>query len=109
MGSQMGYRRRRSRDEWRALLAEQQDSGLTQSAFCRQRGLAISTFQHWKRKLATAEASDFAGSSAGSGLAPAFTEITLPPSERADETAPAEVELELGPGVRVTIRWASAC
>jgi len=107
MGSATRERRRR-RDEWQALVDEQQASGLTQSAFCRQRGLALSTFHYWKRKLATAEAGDSARVSAASSGQPAFTEIALPDADEG-ETRPSEVELELGPGVRVIIRWGESC
>jgi len=44
--------RRRSADEWRRLLSEQQESGLNQRDFCQQRALALSSFQNWKRRLA---------------------------------------------------------
>jgi transposase-like protein len=112
MGSSTGYQRR-NRERWQALLAEQRDSGLTQSAFCRERGLALSTFQYWKRQLRDGPAgeADASGPRATSSEGPAFTEIMLPSSgaHAGGEAAPAEVELELGPGVRVTIRWASAC
>lgn len=101
--------RRRSRDEWQALVGEQQHSGLTQRAFCRQRGLALSTFRYWKRQLASAEAGDGARVSAASDEQPAFTEIALPDAEAGGETRPSEVELELGPGVRVIIRWGGSC
>ena len=103
--------RRRSRDEWQALVGEQQHSGLTQRAFCRQRGLALSTFRYWKRQLASAEAGGGARVSAASGGQPGFTEIALPSSgaDPGGEGQPSEVELELGPGVRVIIRWGGSC
>ena len=110
MGSATGERRR-SREEWQALVSEQQASGLTQSAFCRQRGLALSTFHYWKRKLASAKTGDGANGSAVLGGQPAFTEIALPSSstDAGGEGQPSEVELELGAGVRVIIRWGGSC
>ena len=36
---------------WRQVLKEQRRSGLGQRAFCERRGLSLSTFQYWKRRL----------------------------------------------------------
>jgi transposase len=38
---------------WRRVLGAWERSGLTQSAFCRREGIALSTFHWWKRRLAT--------------------------------------------------------
>ena len=43
--------RRRSRDEWREILAQQQASGLTVAAFCRRAQLSAVSFFAWRRKL----------------------------------------------------------
>ena len=43
--------KRRSKNEWQALIDEQATSGLTQRAFCDQRGIPLATFGYWKRKL----------------------------------------------------------
>jgi hypothetical protein len=42
---------RRSRKEWRIHLSEWKQSDLTQSEFCRQKGLNLRTFQYWRRKF----------------------------------------------------------
>ena len=42
---------RLSKEQWQRLLQEQQDSSLSQSAFCRTKGLCLATFSNWKRKL----------------------------------------------------------
>lgn len=44
-------RTRRTADQWRKLIAEQADSGLSQAAFCKHEQLALSTFANWKRRL----------------------------------------------------------
>lgn len=36
---------------WRRLIAEQESSGLSQSEFCRRKGLRPSTFNHWKIEI----------------------------------------------------------
>ena len=35
---------------WRAICAEYRESGLTQKAFSRNRGVALSTLQYWLRR-----------------------------------------------------------
>jgi hypothetical protein len=52
MGGQVTRRVRRSREDWRRLISEQAQSGLTQSAFCEANGLSVASLQYWKRKVA---------------------------------------------------------
>jgi hypothetical protein len=47
---------RRSAEEWREILAEWSGSGLSQAAFCRQRGFSSITFSGWKRHFRVAAA-----------------------------------------------------
>lgn len=51
---------------WRELLAEVAASGLSQRAFCRQRGIAEPLFYHWRRVLAE---EDMRSAGQSSGLA----------------------------------------
>jgi transposase-like protein len=44
-------RRRRSRAEAAALVAEFETSGLSRQEFCRQRGLAVGTLDKYRRRL----------------------------------------------------------
>jgi hypothetical protein len=43
---------RRTRAQWRALVAGYEASGVSQRAFCEQRGVALSTFRYWRARLA---------------------------------------------------------
>jgi len=43
------------RTQWRAVVAEQVESGLSASAFCRERRIKISLFYRWRRRLRSAE------------------------------------------------------
>ena len=58
----VGSTRSRSKDSeqreahWRKVLAEWGKGGLTQAAFCRERGLSVATFRWWKRDLALRDA-----------------------------------------------------
>ena len=38
-------------DYWAKQIAEQEGSGQTAQAFCRERGLCAHTFYHWRKRL----------------------------------------------------------
>jgi hypothetical protein len=82
-------RTNRSNAEWAALLAEHQDSGLSQVTFCTQRGISVYSFrrryQHRNRWIDTSRST-----------APAFTEL-LP----ARSAAAAGLVVCLGETVRI--------
>ena len=40
-----------SRDKWRELIAEQEASRSSVSAYCRERGINEKTFYNWRRKF----------------------------------------------------------
>jgi transposase-like protein len=44
-------RLRRTIEQWRELVAQQQVSGLSVDSFCKREGLASSTFFAWRRKV----------------------------------------------------------
>ncbi|MGI9278346.1 MAG: IS66 family insertion sequence element accessory protein TnpA [Endozoicomonas sp.] len=43
--------KRLGKKQWQALIYEQQNSSVSQSEFCRSKGLCLATFYNWKRKL----------------------------------------------------------
>ena len=43
--------REEKRRRWEGILAEQEGSGLSIAAFCRERGLNVHTFHYWKKRL----------------------------------------------------------
>ena len=43
---------RRTRDEWRDVVARQKQSGLSISEFCRREALTENSFYRWRRVLA---------------------------------------------------------
>lgn len=73
-------RTRRTESDWRAIMARFRRSGKTQEAFCREAGLASSTFQIWSRRLrASSQAVEFVDVSPASIPQPAWSiEITFP-------------------------------
>lgn len=54
-------RRRRSRAEAAALVAEYEASGLTREAFCQERGLAVGTLDKYRRRAHQSSASSGGG------------------------------------------------
>lgn len=86
---------RRSREEWRVLLARMKKSGVSEASFCAREKISRSTLSHWKRKLADE------GSPAPGGVP--FVELSAPPKELDAEPATGSFELLLPGGV--TLRW----
>lgn len=91
----------RTQSQWKALLNEFSDSGLTRSAFCKKHRIATSTFYRWQQS--------FMGRPDG---ATDFIDVTQPLSNTA-VPAPAlvsahdndwQVELELGAGIVLRLR-----
>jgi transposase-like protein len=55
----MGKRRTEAWAKWRRIVAEQQRSGKSVAAFCRERGLCASYLFAWKKRLSEASAEQF--------------------------------------------------
>ena len=99
-------RERRSAADWSAIIERQATSGLGQRDFCQSEGLAVSTFAYWKRKVR--------GAPIGKGRlqqdGPLFTPIPSLPDFVDERTTSASdgsawcVDLDLGDGLRLTIR-----
>ena len=54
-------RPRQTREQWAALIEQQQQSGLSIEAFCQERDIGFASFGKWKRRLGSAvtKESDF--------------------------------------------------
>ena len=63
------------RSWWSAQIEAQAASGLTQTQFCAQQGLALSTFSHWKHRLRD---EDEPSHTVVAVRAPSFIEVELP-------------------------------
>ena len=102
------HRTRRSATQWRKLIEQFECSGQTRGKFCAANGLALRTFDQWRRKLHATPAS--AGEASPEAL---FVELTHPgqaPSvATATRTGAWEVELELGAGVVLRLRRVAPC
>jgi hypothetical protein len=88
-----------TRRQWKALLNEFNDSGLTRSAFCEKHRIATSSLYRWQQIFAEE-----------SGAATDFIDVT-PPLSSTPAPPPAhaldndwQVELELGAGIVLRLR-----
>lgn len=95
VGRTKGKWSRRSQDEWRALLARFDSSGLGVEAFCRREAISAASFYRWRGLLA--DGGD--GREAVSGeAAPTFVDLgTLNPAP--PSKARIELKLDLGDGL----------
>lgn len=87
---------RRSAEQWRALIAEQADCGLSQSAFCKRKRLSLSTFTLWKRRLSET------ASGAGGERRDLSTWIDL--GSLGTQKPGWDIELDLGDGICLRFR-----
>jgi transposase-like protein len=53
-------RRTRSRDDWKQLISEQQQSGLSVKAFCQKQGVGDALFYSWRKRIAEERSTRFA-------------------------------------------------
>lgn len=111
------YTPRRDKQEWLALVEEQKQSGQTRDAFCKARGISISSFCYWQQKFKThAKRSSPLTAATQTALVPVspahddpmpgaqqFIEIKPPAlSERASPLW--DMELALGNGMTLRLR-----
>lgn len=96
-GRKKGKWLRRSQDEWRALMAKFDSSGLGVAAFCRREAISAASFYRWRGLLG--DAGD--GSEAVSrDAAPGFVDLgTLNPASSSKPRI--ELKLDLGGGLVV--------
>lgn len=86
---------RRSRQEWRALLAKLDGSGLGVAAFCRREAISAASLYRWRNLLSDGSVG---GEAVVSNRAPAFVDLgTL---NSASSSRPRiELKLDLGDGL----------
>ena len=101
------YRARHSAAQWQELIERFERAGQSRGGFCAAHGLALSTFDLWRRKLRATPTADKAHPEA------LFVELTNPAQRQAcapSAGTPAwEVELELGAGVVLRVRRTERC
>ena len=101
-------RSRRSAAQWRKLIERFEGSGQTRGKFCSANGLALSTFDLWRRKLGGTQTQ--VDEAHRESLFVELTNATEAAGSRmAAGTGAWEVELELGAGVVLRLRRAARC
>jgi hypothetical protein len=80
--------------DWERRIAAWQRSGLSQRLFCERRGMALSTFQWWRKRLAD-----------GQDGQPSFLPLALSAARGAVE---AVVHIELKSGTRLRLEGEAA-
>jgi putative transposase len=86
---------KRSTEQWQALVDQYEASGLTQKAFCKQHGIAVSGLNKWRKRLSNSVQAD-------------FVDITHQLSEAGSQSGAQpdrrwQVELQLGQGLVLRI------
>ncbi len=84
---------------WRGVIQDQKSSGLSISAFCRERKVPAASFFNWRRKLAARECPV-----EHKGVAATFVAVELPPSPAAASRSGCEVVLPNGCRIIVPIQ-----
>jgi len=94
---------RRTPEQWQQIIADQQQSGLSQKAFCLRHGLCLATFSNWKRDLAPPQDN----SDHVKPVNPDWIEV---PTNIADTSHPGwDIGLELPGGITLRMRQSSCC
>jgi hypothetical protein len=96
--------------KWREIIERQQASGLSAAAFCRNHGVADSSFFTWKRKLALSRADVSAAgpadapatvpTDASASSFPGFVQATISPIR----SGAASIQIRLRGGRRLLVR-----
>ena len=87
--------------QWRRVVREQEQSGLSIREFCRRRGLPESAFHFWRRELNRRQAQQEQAQQSGAAGGPAFVEVRV--GRQAVEQAGGLVVIELPGGRRVHV------
>ena len=90
-------RRRRSRAEVDALVAEFEASGLMRAAFCRHRGLAVGTLDKYRRRVQSKPQS-------GAGTLLPVEVLSSPSGHAESESRDGVLTVELRSGRRIEVR-----
>jgi transposase-like protein len=90
MGRARLHGARRGERAWAKIVQEFQSSGISQQAFCRREGIALSSLQRWRQRI---------GSSSGAGF------VELVPTESAPRPSTASWALDLTLPNGVSIRF----
>ncbi len=86
----------RPQSEWQQIVADYERSGLTQEAFCKRASIAKSSFYKWRKRLETP--------SAATGVSQFIDLNALVQGNGQIDPPRWEIELDLGHGMRLSLR-----
>ena len=86
---------RRSEAEWREILAQWKQSGLSRNVFCKRAGIAKASFDKWKQRL----------SMSADPSPRSFVELSVPLDDSAGSAALGDGEFEMVFPGDVVLRW----
>jgi transposase-like protein len=107
MGKSAKKWRRRTPQQWQALLERQAASGQSIEAFCRSQSLTTASFYRWRRQLGVKETAGPSSRAPERESAPPFVDLgTLgaDESESAADSGGWDLELALGTSVVLRLR-----
>jgi hypothetical protein len=104
-GVSLSQRREEARSRWHKHVVAQCESGQTQVAYCRARGLDPSYFSMWKRKLAVQGTVASSSASRSMRLVPLAVKTVPESADRSVSMAePISMHLTLRNGLSVSLR-----
>lgn len=89
----------RTPDQWRLLFDRYEHSGQTRDQFCREQGISLSSFSHWRTKLRKQ-----ATVAALQPDTPRFTELSTAVQPEQSPASGWDIELQLGADVVLRLR-----
>ncbi len=98
----MKQRMRRGREQWESIIGEQAASGLSAKMFCQRESLGLASFYQWRRRLSKGFPGAIERSEERSLLDIGRIRGRGDDASRLDRVL--EVTLDLGAGLRLTIR-----
>jgi len=96
-------KRRRTPQQWQALLARQAASGQSVEAFCRSESVTPASFYRWRKQLAGQEVVT-QGAAQASAKVPTFVDLGTVGGADGGPASGWELELALGGGVVLRLR-----
>lgn len=99
----MKSRKRLTQAQWKAHIEAWQQSGITQTAYCRKHGLTDKVFSLWKRRLQRANSDDV---SPLSGSEPTIADF-LPVNVVSNATSQGQILLRLPNGIELQLAVAA--
>lgn len=102
-GKREGQSGKPAASRWRRLLGDWERSGLSQAAFCRERGLSPQTFSGWKRELGRRDALRAPGSGRAEGRMGFVPVRVVGTRGRDGERFAGGLEVVLGNGRRIRV------